>query len=199
MSTHENDYEKAQDTILEELENDDCCCLLPWLDKASQSTQIWRGLIFIIFGALMVARPLSAFAIIVMILGLYVAIEAIIILALAFRVPDNLRIMLLINAIIMLILGISATIFPWMMGEYAVIFMGAWLLVSGIQNMLLIKSSHRRWRCFFAGLIAIVSGVFFIFAPFMGIAALSWIFSILFFVSGAMMLASGLNSKCCNN
>jgi uncharacterized membrane protein HdeD (DUF308 family) len=86
-----------------------------------------------------------------------------------------------------------------MMGEYAVIFMGAWLLVSGIQNMLLIRSSHRKWKCFFAGLIAIISGIFFIFAPFMGIAALSWIFSMLFFVSGAMMLASGLNSACCNN
>ena len=198
MRTPENDYEKAQDTFLEELENDECCCLLPWMSKASKATQIWRGLIFIVFGALMIARPLSAFAMIVMILGLYVAIEGIIILSMAFRAPDDLRIMLFINGVIMLLLGIAATIFPWMMGEYAVIFMGAWLLVSGIQNMLLIKNSRHRWKCFFAGLIAIVSGIFFILAPFMGIAALSWIFSILFFVSGAMMLISGLNSECCN-
>ena len=191
MNKKEWDQEKMQETLLEEINDDLDACLYYNLLKASRAVLIWRGILFLLFGILMLIRPLPSLTVLILILAIYAILEGIAMLIAAFKVT-TLRMMLMLNGILLLVLGIATLIFPWIMGEYAIIFLGAWQLVSGIQVICLLKRSLHRWKSFFAGTVAILSGLFFIFAPFLGLLAMGWVFAILFVLYGGIMLFNGI-------
>ena len=196
-----NTYESRQNnqTHAEEMESEDvtmqeteaCCCIIPSILQSSRGALIWRGVIFIIFGLLMLFKPLPTITVVVVILGIYAALEGVAMLTGAWVLKRN-QSMLLLNGIVLLVLGIAAICFPWLMGEYAIIFMGAWQFISGIQCFFFISRSRHRWKTLFTGILAIIAGLFFMIAPFIGLLAMTWIFAILFFISGAVMFYNGV-------
>ena len=169
--------------------------VIPDLLHGARKTLIWRGIIFMIFGVLIITRPIPTIAITVIIAGIYVAIEGIAILTQALKLPRRVRGMLVINAVIMILLGLAAVIFPYLMGEYAVIFFGAWQLVNGVQCLYLMKTPGHRVRSFITGMFSIMAGLFFIVMPLFGLLAMSWLLSALFITSALMMLATGWSIK----
>jgi len=191
MSNHTPETEKINETLVEEIRENECSCLLTGMFKATKSALIWRGIIFAVFGVLLLFKPMATFTLIVLILGIYAIIEGAAITASTIQIPGNARLIVVLNGLALIILGVAAIIFPWLIGEYAIIFLGIWQFISGIQCMLLIKASHHRWRTFFTGLASIIAGAFLIIAPFIGLLALTWLFALLFFATGAMMLYSG--------
>lgn len=182
----QNDYENMEGAA-----ND----VFPDLLKGARRTLIWRGIIFMIFGVLILTRPVPTISITVMIAGIYVVIEGIAILIQAMQLPRKVRSMIIINALIMIMLGIAAVIFPQLMGEYAVIFFGVWQLVNGVQCLYLMKTPGHRVKSFFTGLFSIAAGLFFIIMPLMGLLAMSWLLAALFITSSLMMLATGWSLK----
>lgn len=176
-------------------ERDACRSCLPDMIHAPGRILIWRGIVFMLFGVLLWVRPLSAIPIVVMVFGIYVAIEAIAGLITLTQWPEGSRALMLLNAIILLLVGIAAIVFPWIMGEYAVIFLGAWQLISGLQCIFLTRRAKHRAKTFFSGALAIISGIFFIAAPFIGLLTLSWLFAILFIASGITMLVAGIGNQ----
>ena len=86
--------------------------VIPDLLHGARKTLIWRGIIFMIFGVLIITRPIPTIAITVIIAGIYVAIEGIAILTQALKLPRRVRGMIVINAVIMILLGLAAVIFP---------------------------------------------------------------------------------------
>lgn len=169
--------------------------VFPDLLHGARRALIWRGIIFMIFGVLILTRPVPTIAATVIIAGVYVAIEGIAILIQAMKLPRKVRSMLVINALIMVLLGVAAVIFPQLMGEYAVIFFGAWQLVNGVQCLYLMKTPGHRVKSFFTGLFSIAAGLFFIIMPLMGLLAMSWLLAALFITSAAMMLVTGWSLK----
>ncbi len=169
--------------------------ILPTLLQGARKTLIWRGIIFMIFGVLIITRPVPAIAVTVIVAGIYVAIEGTAILIQALKLPRRFRSMILINAVIMILLGLAAIIFPYLMGEYAVIFFGAWQLVNGVQCLYLMKTPGHRVRSFITGMFSITAGLFFIVMPLFGLLAMSWLLSALFITSSLMMLAAGWSMK----
>ena len=169
--------------------------VIPDLLHGARKTLIWRGIIFMIFGVLIITRPIPTIAITVIIAGIYVAIEGIAILTQALKLPRRVRGMIVINAVIMILLGLAAVIFPYLMGEYAVIFFGAWQLVNGVQCLYLMKTPGHRVRSFITGMFSIMAGLFFIVMPLFGLLAMSWLLSALFITSALMMLATGWSIK----
>lgn len=169
--------------------------VIPDLLHGARKTLIWRGIIFMIFGVLIITRPIPTIAITVIIAGIYVAIEGIAILTQALKLPRRVRGMIVINAVIMILLGLAAVIFPYLMGEYAVIFFGAWQLVNGVQCLYLMKTPGHRVRSFITGMFSIMAGLFFILMPLFGLLAMSWLLSALFITSALMMLATGWSIK----
>ena len=101
---------------------------------ASRKTLIWRGCIFIVLGILIMLRPVPAIAIIVMLSGIYAIIEGAYALLYSMRMPQRLRALPVLTSILIILLGTAAISFPWIMGEYAIIFWGIWLLLSGFQK-----------------------------------------------------------------
>ena len=169
--------------------------IMPNLLQGARKTLIWRGIIFMIFGVLIITRPVPAIAVTVIIAGLYVAIEGAAFLVQALKLPHKFRSMLLLNAVIMILLGLAAIIFPYLMGEYAVIFFGAWQLVNGVQCLYLMKTPGHRVRSFITGMFSIIAGLFFVLMPLFGLLAMSWLLSALFITSSLIMLATGWSMK----
>ena len=191
MSTNTTEQDKINETLVEEIRENECSCLLTGMFKATKSALLWRGIIFAVFGVLLLFKPMATFTLIVLILGIYAIIEGAAITASTLQLPGSVRLVVLLNGLALIVLGIAAIIFPWLIGEYAIIFLGIWQLISGIQCLLLLKASHHRWRTFFTGISAIAAGIFLIIVPFIGLLALTWLFALLFFATGAMMLYSG--------
>jgi len=177
-------------------EREACRSCLPDILNGPGRILIWRGIVFLLFGVLLWVRPLAAIPIVVMIFGVYVGIEAIAMLIGMMQYPTgSSRALMLLNAVILLLLGVAAVVFPWVMGEYAIIFLGAWQLISGIQCVLLTSKAKHRAKTFFSGILSILAGIFFIAAPFIGLLTLSWLFAMLFVASGITMLVAGVGNQ----
>ena len=84
--------------------------IMPDLLHGARKALIWRGIIFMIFGVLIITRPVPAIAVTVIIAGIYVAIEGAAFLVQALKLPHKFRSMLLLNAVIMILLGLAAII-----------------------------------------------------------------------------------------
>ena len=169
--------------------------VIPDLLHGARKTLIWRGIIFMIFGVLIITRPIPTIAVTVIIAGIYTVIEGVAIMIQALKLPRKVRGMIVINAVIMILLGTAAVIFPYLMGEYAVIFFGAWQLVNGVQCLYLMKTPGHRVRSFITGMFSIAAGLFFILMPLFGLLAMSWLLSALFITTALMMLATGWSIK----
>ncbi len=158
--------------------------------KASKAALLLRGVIFLIFGLLMLFKPAAAIASIVIILGVYVLFEGITMLISTFSMPKPARPLMLVNAIMLLILGGVSIFAPMMMGQFAIIFFGVWQLMTGLQCLLL-PARRGRAGTVTSGILSIIAGLFFIGAPLFGLLAFAWLFAVLFFVSGLLMLIAG--------
>ncbi len=187
---------------IEEMENSCGICdnavpegIMRRLFKATRTALFIRGTLFIVFGILLLFQEQRAIPITVMILGIYIIVEGIAMLLKLMRLPGNMQLLFLFNGLLLLLLGVCAVVFPWMMGEYAVIFFGAWQLISGIQFFLLMKTPGHRVRVFVSGLFSIIAGLFFIFMPLLGLLALTWVFSLLFIATGMMMYSSAITMQ----
>ena len=176
-------------------EKEACRSCLPDMISAPGRILIWRGIVFLLFGILLWTRPLPAITIVVIIFGFYVAVEAVAMLIGLMQWPEGSRSMMLFNAIMLLLVGIAAIVFPWIMGEYAIIFLGAWQLISGLQCLILTFKAKHRAKTLITGLLSALAGLFFIAAPFIGLLTLSWLFAILFILSGITMLIAGVGNK----
>lgn len=167
---------------------------------ASRKTLIWRGCIFIVLGILIMLRPVPAIAIIVMLSGIYAIIEGAYALLYSMRMPQRLRALPVLTSILIILLGTAAISFPWIMGEYAIIFWGIWLLLSGFQCFYLMRVPGKRLQLFISGLANLIAGVFFVIAPLFGLLTMGWIFALLFAITGVLMLLTAANAPtaCCN-
>ena len=186
-----NNFESPQNQEAEPLEaaeKQESSGILENLLDASRKTLIWRGTMFILLGILVMIQPVPAIAVIVMLSGIYAIIEGAAALMQAMRMPQQLRALPVLSAILVILLGTAAISFPWLMGEYAIIFWGIWLLLSAFQCFYLMINPGRRIQLLVSGILNIIAGVFFIIAPMLGLLAMSWIFAALFAISGVMML-----------
>jgi len=186
-----NNFESPQNQEAEPLEaaeKQENAGILENLLDASRKTLIWRGTMFILLGILVMIQPVPAIAVIVMLSGIYAIIEGAATLMQAMRMPQQLRALPVLSAILVILLGTAAISFPWLMGEYAIIFWGIWLLLSAFQCFYLMINPGRRIQLLVSGILNIIAGVFFIIAPMLGLLAMGWIFAALFAISGVMML-----------
>jgi uncharacterized membrane protein HdeD (DUF308 family) len=184
------------ETVIMDADNNceakDICDFCPDFIKTSRAALIWRGVIFIVFALLIFLRPASAITVVVTVFGVYVAIEGAVLFAGALSMLKPTRTTALINAVILLLLAAAAIAFPWMMGEYAIVFFGAWQFISGVQCLVMMRNSRSKSQTLFSGILSIIAGIFFMTAPFIGLLAMSWVFALLFAISGIMMLITGI-------
>ena len=152
---------------------------------ANRYALLVRGLIFTILGLIGLFRPIGSLAAVTIVLGVFLLIDAMgaLFLSIACRRFSGFLWSLLLCAA-----GIVMIVQPVKADTLIVIVLGMWLIITGAGELLSTQVSAKKGILSGSGILSILIGVLLVIAPFVGLAAASWLVAILLLVSGLEML-----------
>jgi uncharacterized membrane protein HdeD (DUF308 family) len=167
------------------------------------SAWMWmlRGAIAILFGVLALAMPGLTLLLLVGLFAAYALLSGAVSIAAAVRgrSVDTRWWLLLLLGLVSIAAGIGAIAYPGLTALFLVLLMGANALVTGVLDIALavrLRSAHRgTWLLVLCGIVSIVFGVFVFAFPGAGALALVWLISLYAVVTGALLLALGLQAR----
>lgn len=149
-----------------------------------------RGILVLIAGLLMFYRPEATLIYTIMFFGVYILCEGVFSLIRTGRsVPDGVQ-PFGCTGIFLTVLGVVMIASPWKFGELAVLLLGIWMLVSGLG--VIAGAGMRTAGTVVSGILSILCGIFFLTAPWIGIATLGWMIAIPFLLAGCAMIGGAL-------
>lgn len=154
---------------------------------------IFRGILFLILGLLMLFRPGQTLIAITIMIGVFILIDGIFMLIPALKYRSQGRPFLILNAVFFILLGLFSCTAPLKMNIIWVIMIGFWQLVSGIQCLTFRNSAGS--SAILSGVCGIIAGVLLIFMPVLGMLTLMWVMGILSFLSGLSAILLGIRLK----
>lgn len=154
--------------------------------RMTRGMTIFRAVIMLIIGIAMLFAPLQTLWWMTIVIGLIVMVDGIAILSGALQSDDELRNVMVVNAILLIILGIFSLSAPLMMDMIWVMLLGIWQLLSGLQYLFLRKRSRHTFFTLTNGVISVLAGLFFLFLPFGGLLAATWLIAIVLIASSVM-------------
>ncbi len=147
---------------------------------------IFRAIVMLIIGAAMFFAPLQTLWWMTIIIGAIVMADGIILLSDAIQSDDELRGVMIVNAILLIILGIFSLSAPLMMDMIWVMLLGIWQFLAGLQYLFLRRKTRHTMFTLTNGILSILAGLFFLFLPFGGLLAATWLIAIVLIVSSVM-------------
>ena len=153
--------------------------------NANRSALLIRGLVFLVLGLIGLFRPIHSLAAVTVILGVFLLMDAMgaLFLSIACR-----RFFGVFLSILLCAAGVVMIVRPVAADKLIVIVLGFWLIISGAEELLSTRISARKIILSTSGILSVVIGLLLVSAPFVGIAAVSWLVAILLLISGAGML-----------
>jgi len=153
---------------------------------ANRSALVIRGLVFLVLGLIGLFRPLGSLAAITIVLGIILLIDSAgsLFLSIACR-----RFFGIFWSLLLCAAGVAMIVRPLDADTLVVIVLGAWLIVTGVSELLSVQLSTRKTILSGSGIFSILIGILLVIAPFAGLAAFSWFVALLLLISGAGMLA----------
>lgn len=156
--------------------------------RMSKGMIIFRSAIMLLIGICMIFAPLQTLWWMTICIGAIVLIDGIMILAASLQSQDELRGVMLINSALLIILGIFSLFSPLMMDMVWVMLLGIWQLLSGLQYLFLRKRARHTFFTLMTGILSVLAGLFFLFVPFGGLLAATWLIAIILIVSAVLTL-----------
>lgn len=156
--------------------------------RMSKGMIIFRSAIMLLIGICMIFAPLQTLWWMTICIGAIVLIDGIIILAASLQSQDELRGVMLINSALLIILGIFSLFSPLMMDMVWVMLLGIWQLLSGLQYLFLRKRARHTFFTLMTGILSVLAGLFFLFVPFGGLLAATWLIAIILIVSAVLTM-----------
>ena len=159
---------------------------------ANRSALLVRGLVFFLIGLIGLFHPIGSMAAITAILGIFLLLDATgaLFLSIACRRFSGVFWSLLLCAA-----GITMIIRPVEADVLIAVVLGAWLIVTGIGELLSARVSPSRIILSGGGVLSILIGILLAVAPFAGLTAFSWLIALLLLFSGAEMLALAISLR----
>ena len=149
---------------------------------------IFRAAVMLIIGVCMLFAPLQTLWWMTICIGAVVLVDGIMILSASLRSRDELRGAMLVNAVLLIILGLFSLISPLIMDMIWVMMLGIWQLLSGLQYLFLRKRAHHTLFTLMTGILSVLAGLFFLFVPFGGLLAATWLIAIILLISAVLSL-----------
>lgn len=152
---------------------------------ANRSALLIRGLVFFILGLIGLFRPVGSMAVVTVVLGIFLLLDAFaaLFLSVACRRFSGVFWSLLLCAS-----GVAMIVRPVEADVLIAVVLGVWLFITGIGELLSAHVSPSRIILSGSGILSILIGILLIVAPFAGLTAFSWLIAVLLLVSGAEML-----------
>ena len=154
--------------------------------KMTRGMILFRALIMLILGICMIFAPLQTLWWMTICIGAIVLIDGVMLLSASLQSQNDLRGVMLINAALLIILGVFSLISPLIMDMVWVMMLGIWQLLSGLQYLFLRKRARHTFFTLVTGILSVLAGLFFLLLPFGGLLAATWLIAIVLLVSAVM-------------
>ena len=154
--------------------------------RMSKGMIIFRSAVMLLIGICMIFEPLQTLWWMTICIGAIVLIDGVMILAASLQSQDELRGVMLVNSALLIMLGIFSLLAPLMMDMVWVMLLGIWQLLSGLQYLFLRKRSRHTFFTLITGILSVLAGLFFLFVPFGGLLAATWLIAVILIVSALL-------------
>ena len=155
-----------------------------------------RGLLALAFGVIAFAQPHVALAALVALFGIYAFIDGIVSLGGFFALTGAKgRWWLMVEALFGIGAGIATFVMPGVTALALLVYLGAWLVVSGVMRVALAIELRRviegEWLLVLSGIFSVIAGVLTFVSPMQTAIAWMWLMGAYAIVAGVMLLGLG--------
>ena len=154
--------------------------------KMTRGMIIFRAMIMLIIGVCMIFAPLQTLWWMTICIGAFVLIDGVMLLSASLQSKNELQGVMLINAALLIILGVFSLISPLIMDMVWVMMLGIWQLLAGLQYLFLRKRTRHTFFTLVTGILSVLAGLFFLLLPFGGLLAATWLIAIVLLTSSVM-------------
>lgn len=166
------------------------------LVKRSAATLLLRGILAVLFGALMLLWPAGTLLAIVFLFGFYALIDGAANIAHYVSRQPRRSGWTLASGIVSVLAGILAFAWPGMTALWLALLIGAWALVLGLTQIAVSLKARRTgngfwWVLLGPGIVTALFGLYVIVFPGAGILGLLGLVAAFSFVAGILLLAAG--------
>lgn len=154
--------------------------------KMTRGMIIFRAMIMLIIGVCMIFAPLQTLWWMTICIGAIVLVDGVMLLSASLQSKNELQGVMLINAALLIILGVFSLISPLIMDMVWVMMLGIWQLLAGLQYLFLRKRTRHTFFTLVTGILSVLAGLFFLLLPFGGLLAATWLIAIVLLTSSAM-------------
>ena len=166
-------------------------------EELRELTRLWWltlgvGLLSIAAGIVVLTKPGDSLATIAVIVGIFIAIDGIVVLLSALRHGTQSRGMATLIGIVSLVVGVLLIRHPIAGVTAVALLVGIWLIVIGAVRLVLAfdREGHRVWYALVA-LVELIAGIAIVSSPDIGIATLAILVGIALIVNGAGLTVLG--------
>ncbi|MFC3998178.1 HdeD family acid-resistance protein [Nocardiopsis sediminis] len=160
---------------------------------------ILRGAIAIVFGLLAVVWPAITLVVLAILFGFYALVDGAMAGVAAFRAGDGSRGPLVVEAVLGVLFGIVALLWPGFTVLALALVIGAWAVVTGVFEVAaavrLRKELAHEWLYVVSGVLSIAFGIVIWFIPGVGLAAVALLIGVYAILFGAVLIALGLRVR----
>lgn len=151
-----------------------------------------RGILEALLGVLLLVRPVQTAVVLTVAIGVFLLIDGATMLLIGLKAPGPGKKWLIINAVLLLLLGVFAVWRPIMVDSLWVVILGIWQLMGGIEA--LAGGGAKLWNVLL-GVLSLALGVVFIVSPFVGLLSIIWLIGVLLVLSGALTILAGVKLR----
>jgi len=148
---------------------------------------ILRGIVEIVIGVMLLFNPFNTIRVLTMVIGALLIVDGIVAAMFALRTRGSDRSWTVVNAFVLLIVGIITVCSPLWMDKLWMIALGVWQIASVITS--LFNGGWRRLWSVLSGVLSLVIGIIFIVLPFVALAYVG-------IIAGCVLAASGFFTIC---
>lgn len=160
--------------------------------RLSKWALIIRGILLLLLAGFFLFRPFQTEMAVTVVLGIYILLEGIALFAAAGRFRGTALAMTLINAAMLVLLGIFAIAAPWLTAVLFITIIGVWLIFGGMEYLLLPAPARTgRTLAIAAGILSVITGLLFLISPFAAALTLGWVLATLLLISALALIALG--------
>ena len=152
---------------------------------------VLRGVLEALVGLLLLLRPMQVAEFITIAVGVFLLIDGATLLFLGIRSSGPGRAWLIVNAVLLLLLGVFAVWRPIMVDYLWVVILGIWQILGGVETL---SGGRKLWNVF-SGVLSLVLGIVFIVSPFVGLFSIVWVIGALLFFSGLIRIVAGIRFR----
>lgn len=158
-----------------------------------------RGVVAIALGVVVLAWPKPTLVVIVVLWGIWALLDGISSLTQAFRPgPTSSRVLAGVIGVVALVAAAFAIFRPVDMATVLAWFLGIWLIVRGVMDLLLSVSRQApspRWPLVLVALVDLVLGILFVTHPDRSAVGIAWLLGLLTVAWGLLFLLVGLMAR----